>query len=72
MASKAGSSVMVTDSLAFCANPANSGITSFGFGAAHASAGASSASHNGKLHFFMETSSISIYTPDFSSDSEVD
>src|SRR5882757_2049308 len=54
MASKAGSSVMVTDSVAFCANPVNSGIASLGFGAAQARAGASSTRNMGKLRFFMK------------------
>src|SRR5258708_15051089 len=50
----AGSNVMVTDSIAFCANPKKLGITSLGLGAPHASAGASSAKNNGNVYFLME------------------
>src|SRR5580704_1981983 len=54
MASNAVSRVMVTDSVAFCANPANSGIASLGFGAAHARVGTSSANSKGNVYFLMK------------------
>src|SRR5258707_9629852 len=52
--SMAGSNVMLTDSVAFCANPEKPGITSFGLGAPHASAGASSVKNSGNVYFLME------------------
>jgi len=51
IANSAASSVMVTDSVAFCANAENSGSTNRGLGAAHARAGANSAKNMRKLQF---------------------
>src|SRR5258707_8047013 len=52
--SNAGSNVIVTDSVAFWANPEKLGITNLGLGAPHASAGASSAKNSGNGYFLME------------------
>src|SRR5271165_3512854 len=54
IANNAASSVMVTDSVAFCAKAENSGSTNRGLGAAHTRAGAISARTMRKLQFLMK------------------